>query len=305
MHALIPPKALPPGGRIAVVAPAGPSERARIEQAAANIEQRGYRVTIAANVDHRFNDYLAGPDDERLAQLNHYLRSDDVDAIFCARGGYGAMRILDRIDYDALTRNPRPVVGFSDITAVHQAVAVRCGIGSFHGPMLNLDFFNGLSPDIEQWLWSILAGDAPLTHRFASSQIVCEGETEGVLFGGCLSLTTALTGTPYDFWIDDGIWFFEDVDEPLYRIDRMLTHLRLSGRLKKIRGVLIGKLKNCGSEGELRALLVDFFAAQRIPVVRDLPFGHHGDNLVMPIGAPVRLSTRDCTLTVTHAAVQR
>ena len=233
------------------------------------------------------------------------MRSDDVDAIFCARGGYGAMRILDRIDYDALTRNPRPVVGFSDITAVHQAVAVRCGIGSFHGPMLNLDFFNGLSPDIEQWLWSILAGDAPLTHRFASSQIVCEGETEGVLFGGCLSLTTALTGTPYDFWIDDGIWFFEDVDEPLYRIDRMLTHLRLSGRLKKIRGVLIGKLKNCGSEGELRALLVDFFAAQRIPVVRDLPFGHHGDNLVMPIGAPVRLSTRDCTLTVTHAAVQR
>ena len=126
-----------------------------------------------------------------------------------------------------------------------------------------------------------------------------------MLFGGCLSLTTALTGTPYDFWIDDGIWFFEDVDEPLYRIDRMLTHLRLSGRLKKIRGVLIGKLKNCGSEAELRALLVDFFAAQRIPVVRDLPFGHHGDNLVMPIGAPVRLSTRDCTLTVTHAAVQR
>jgi muramoyltetrapeptide carboxypeptidase len=305
LHTLLPPRALPPGGHIAVVAPAGPSERARIEEAAQHIERRGYRVTIAANVDHRFNTYLAGPDDERLAELNHYLRSDDVDAILCARGGYGAMRILDRVDYDALARNPRPLVGFSDITALHQAIAVRCGIGSFHGPMLNLDFFNRLSPEIEQWLWSILGGDAPLTHRFAASQVICQGEAEGVLFGGCLSLTTALTGTPYDFWIDDGIWFFEDVDEPLYRIDRMLTHLRLSGRLKKIRGVLIGKLKNCGSEAELHALLVDFFASHRIPVVRDLPFGHQGDNLVMPIGAPVRVSTSDCTFTVTRAAVQR
>src|SRR5436190_22632266 len=94
MRALIPPKALPPGGRIAVVAPAGPSDRARIEEAARKIEQRGYRVTIAANVDHRHNEYLAGDDDERVAELNHYLRSDDNDAIFCARGGYGAMRIL-------------------------------------------------------------------------------------------------------------------------------------------------------------------------------------------------------------------
>jgi muramoyltetrapeptide carboxypeptidase len=302
---LTPPRALKPGGRIAVVAPAGPSERARIEQAAGRIEQRGYRVTIATNVDRRHNEYLAGTDEERAAELNHYLRSADNDAIFCARGGYGAMRILDRIDFDALRDNPRPVVGFSDITAVHQAIAVRCGIGSFHGPMLNLDFFNGLSPEIEEWLWAMLAGEAPLTHHFAREQVVCEGEAEGVLFGGCLSLITSLTGTPYDFWIDDGIWFFEDVDEPLYRVDRMLTHLRLSGRLKKIRGVLIGKLKNCGSEGALDALLLDFFALHRIPVVRDLPFGHHGDNLVMPIGAAVRLNTQAGTFTLTRPAVQR
>ncbi len=233
------------------------------------------------------------------------MRSEDNDALFFARGGYGAMRILDGLDLDALTRNPRPVVGFSDITAIHQAIAVRCGLGSFHGPMLNLDFYDGLSPDIEAWLWAILAGEAPLIHQFSREQVVCEGEAEGVLFGGCLSLTTALTGTPYDFWIDDGIWFFEDVDEPLYRIDRMLTHLRLSGRLQKIRGVLIGKLKSCGSGAEMHALLLEFFASSGIPVVRDLPFGHHGDNLVMPIGTPVRLSTRDCTLTIAQAAVER
>jgi muramoyltetrapeptide carboxypeptidase len=134
---------------------------------------------------------------------------------------------------------------------------------------------------------------------------VLDGEAGGVLFGGCLSLTTALTATPYDFWIDDGIWFFEDVDEPVYRIDRMLTHLRLSGRLKKIRAVVIGKLKGCGSDAEIEALLHEFFASSNIPVIRDLPFGHQGDNLLLPIGVPVRVSTRDLTLTFAQPAVQR
>ena len=282
-----------------------PSELPRIEAAARTLEQRGLRVTLAANIDHRHRGYLAGDDAERLAELNRYLRSDDFDAFFFARGGYGAMRILDGVDYDAIRANPRPIVGFSDITALHQAVAVKCGIGSFHGPMLNLDWAEGLSPAIEEWFWSMLAGDAPLVHHFERPQVVIEGEADGVLFGGCLSLTTALTGTPYDFWIEDGIWFFEDVDEPVYRIDRMLTHLHLSGRLKKIRAVVIGKLKGCGSDAEIEALLHEFFASSNIPVIRDLPFGHQGDNLLMPIGVPVRVSTRDLTLTFAQPAVQR
>ena len=189
---LIPPRALQRNGHVAVLAISSPSEMPRIEAGVRTLESRGLRVTLASNIDHRHRGYLAGDDDERLEQLNHYLRSDDVDAFFFARGGYGAMRILDRIDYDAITANPRPIIGFSDITALHQAVAVRCGVGSFHGPMVNLDWFEGLTPDIEQWFWSMLAGDAPLTHRFERDQVVFEGEAEGILFGGCLSLTTAL-----------------------------------------------------------------------------------------------------------------
>ncbi|HXH94395.1 MAG TPA: LD-carboxypeptidase [Thermoanaerobaculia bacterium] len=302
---LIRPRALPRNGSVVVLAMSSPSELPRIEAAARTLEQRGLRVTLAANIDHRHRGYLAGDDAERLSELNHYLRSDDIDAFFFARGGYGAMRILDGVDYDAIRANPRPIVGFSDITALHQAVAVKCGIGSFHGPMLNLDWAEGLSPAIEEWFWSMLAGDAPLIHHFERSQVVIDGEADGVLFGGCLSLTTALTGTPYDFWVEDGIWFFEDVDEPVYRIDRMLTHLRLSGRLKKIRAVVIGKLKGCGSDAEIEALLHEFFASSNIPVIRDLPFGHQGDNLLMPIGVPVRVSTRDLTLTFAQPAVQR
>lgn len=301
---LIRPRALPRNGRVVVLAISSPSELPRIEAAAGTLEERGLRVTLSANIDHRHRGYLAGNDDERLTELNHYLRSDDIDAFFFSRGGFGAMRILEGIDYHSIRANPRPIIGFSDITALHQAVAVRSGVGSFHGPMLNLDWCNGLPAEIEEWFWSMLSGEAPLTHHFNPGQVVFDGEAEGVLFGGCLSLTAALTGTPFDFWVDGGIWFFEDVDEPVYRIDRMLTHLRLSGRLKKIRAVVIGKLKGCGSDAEIEALLHEFFASSNIPVIRDLPFGHHGDNLLLPIGVPVRVSTRDCTLTFAQPAVQ-
>jgi muramoyltetrapeptide carboxypeptidase len=302
---LTPPRPLQPGGHIRVLAASSPSERERIEAAARTIESRGYRVSIASNIDRRHRGYLAGKDDTRLEELNRALEDPAVDALFFARGGYGAMRILDRVDYDAVRRDPKPIVGFSDVTALHQAVAIHANVASFHGPMLNLDFFNGLSPDIENWCWALLAGESPRSWTFDAAQVLAEGDAEGTLFGGCLSLTTSLTGTPYDFWIDDGIWFFEDVEEPVYRIDRMLTHLRLSGRLRRIQAVLIGKLKGCGNEAELHALLEEFFGSLGIPVVRDLPFGHYGDNLLMPVGAPVRLSTRAQSLTVTQPVVHR
>ncbi len=299
------PRALPPNGHIAVCAISGSSKIERVQIGAERLERRGYRVSLAGNIGHSFRGYLAGTDDERVEELNHHLRSDGVDAIFFSRGGYGAMRVLDRVDYDAIRRNPRPLVGFSDVTALHNAVALRANVASFHGPMLNLDFHDGLTPDVEEWLFAMLSGAAPLTHRFAPEQVLCEGDAEGLLFGGCLSLTTSLAGTPYDFWIDDGIWFWEDVGEEPYRLDRMLTHLDLSGRLRRIRGVLIGKLKGCGSEFEVATLLHEKFGSRGIPVVHDLPFGHFGNNLLMPIGAPVRVSTSDGAFTITAPAVQR
>lgn len=306
MPPLIPPRALPDHPHLAVLAISSPSELPRIEKARRALESRGVRITLAENIDHRYGGYLAGTDEERLEILNRFLRSPEFDAFFFARGGYGAMRILEGIDYQAIAANPRPIVGFSDLTALHQAVAVRTGIGTFHGPMLNLDFYEGMSSENEAWLWSILRGEAPLIHRFEPSQVISEGEASGVLFGGCLSLTASLAGTPFDYWVGDGIWFWEEVGEATYRIDRMLTHLRLSGRMRDIRGVVIGKLKECGgAEGETHSLLREFFGSSGIPVVRDLPFGHYGDNVVMPVGAPARLSTREGTLTVTEPAARR
>jgi len=288
------PRPLRPGARVAVLAVSSPSEPERIEPAADRLRQRGLDVWLAPNLYERTAGYLAGPDSERVAIINEALRSDDFDAFFFARGGYGAMRILDRIDYDALRRNPRPLIGYSDVTGVHQAMAVRAGVGGFHGPMLNTDFFEGLSPAIHDWFWSLLDGRAPAELAIADDQIMHEGRASGTLFGGCLSLTHSLMGTPFDFWIDDGIWFWEDVGEATYRIDRMLTHLRLSGRLQNIRGVMIGKLKQCGEtgSGDLKSLLEEFFASAGIPVLYNLPFGHFGDNLLLPIGARIEIDTR-------------
>lgn len=300
------PRPINRNSHLAVLAISSPSELPRIEEGKRLLEARGMRITLAENIAHHgSHPYLAGTDDERLEMINRFLRDPRFDGFLFARGGYGAMRILDRIDYGAIAANPRPVIGFSDLTALHQAMAVRAGVASFHGPMVNLDFHDGLSAANEEWFWSVLAGEAPLTHAFSEAQVILEGVADGPLFGGCLSLTEALTGTPYDYWIDGGIWFWEEVDERPYRIDRMLTTLRLSGRLDRIRGVVIGKLKNCGSEAEIDLLLREFFAPLSIPVVRDLPFGHYGDNLLMPIGTLVRLSTQDHTFTVTEPAVER
>lgn len=278
-----------------MLAISSPSKPNRIETAARALERKGYTVRLAPNLYDVERSYLAGPDARRLELVNAALNDPSVDAIVFARGGYGAMRILDQIDYAALDRNPRPVVGFSDITALHQALATRIGLGSFHGPMLNLDFFEGLSPANEAWFFSMLEGTSPATLEVEPAQILSHGRAEGILFGGCLSLTTALLGTPWDYWVDDGIWFWEDVEEPLYRIDRMLTTLRLSGRLRNIRGVMIGRLKDCGDPRQLSDLLREFFADAGIPVITDLPFGHLGNNILLPVGSRVRIDSNSTT----------
>jgi len=303
---LVRPAVLPPSARIAILAPSSPADPARIEASAEALRQLGHQVSIAPNVADRFNGYLAGDDDLRVSLFNEAIRSEHVDAMLFARGGYGAMRILDRIDFASLAARPRPVVGFSDVTAILSAVAAMSGVVSFHGPLMSVDFFEGLSPEKERWFWSLMRGDAPLEWSFNTTDVLSPGRVEGIVFGGCLSVLTALIGTPYEYWVNDGIWFWEDVNEPTYRIDRMLTHLRLSGRLNSLRAVMIGSLKGCGSEdpGELDGLLDSFFGGAGIPVIRDLPFGHNGDNLTIPIGVLGQIDTDRLTIRFPEPAVE-
>jgi muramoyltetrapeptide carboxypeptidase len=301
---LIKPSPLTPGGHIAVLAASSPSLPDRINAAADSLRDAGFRVTLAANLFERENQYLAGTDDVRANLLNEAFRSDEFDAFFFARGGYGATRILDQIDYAAFRRNPRPLIGYSDVTALHCALASQTGCGSFHGPMLNTDFYEGLSPEIGAWFSAVLGGGTP-EFTFDQTAVISAGAAEGVLFGGCLSLIIAMIGTPYDYWIPDGILFWEDVSEPTYRIDRMLTHLRLSGRFRQLKGVMIGRLKDCGGNDpqELDRLLDRFFGEAGVPVIRNVPFGHAGNNLLLPIGTRVHLDTMALSLRLSEPAV--
>jgi muramoyltetrapeptide carboxypeptidase len=304
---LIRPWRLEQGAHLAVLSISGPADGTRIQAAVENLRGRGFRVTLCdGSLARGPREYLAGDDASRAARLNEALSDPSFDAFLFTRGGYGAMRILDAVDYDRIQQRPRPVIGYSDLTALHQAVAAKARVTTFHGPMLNTDFHDGLSRDIEDWMWSMLAGEAPLTFRLAPDNVLADGSADGILFGGCLALTTALVGTPFDYWPDDGIWFWEDVGEPLYRIDRMLTHLRLSGRFQRLRGMIVGELRECGEgrSDELDSLLSEFVKPLGIPVVRGLPFGHFGNNLMLPIGQRIALDTTTLELTVPEAVVQ-
>ena len=252
---LKPVPALPPGGMIGVIAPAGPAVD-RVDQGTAWLAERGYRsrvfpaCRVPAPVDA---PYLAGDDATRLSDLHAAFADPEVDAILCLRGGYGSMRLLQHIDFDLLRAHPKPFVGYSDITALHLAINRYAGWVSFHGPMLTSDLAAGKQEPTASALFAMLEGragrgmaltqpaDYPLTTLHG-------GSAAGRLTGGNLSMICATLDTPYEIETRDTILFIEDVSEAPYRIDRMLTQLHLAGKLKEVRGVLLGEFTDIGAD---------------------------------------------------------
>ncbi len=198
--------------------------------------------------------YLAGSDDVRLRDLHAAFANPEIDAIFCLRGGYGTPRLLDRLDFDLLRANPKPFVGYSDITALHLAISRYAGFVTFHGPMLNADLLGDKQPPTESSLFSLLRGQlgagSVLAHPVAYPLTTIEpGIACGRLLGGNLSMIAAVMGTPYEIDAEGIILFIEDVNEPIYRIDRLLTHLRLAGKLAQVAGVLVGDVAGVDGTG--------------------------------------------------------
>jgi muramoyltetrapeptide carboxypeptidase len=255
---------------------------------------RGYRVTLAPHVFAR-RGYLAGGDATRLEDLNRMLRDPGIGGIVFARGGYGALRLLAGIDWAALRRRPKLLVGFSDITAVFAAARARAGVPALHGPTAST------LAEPARWhapsFWAGLRGRLDrMAIRFPPSRVVRHGAARGELAGGCLSLLASLTGTPFQPDLRGRILFWEDVNEEPYRLDRMLQQLRLAGMLSGIRGVVVGRLTNCrptqGPSLSERELLEEFFAPLRVPVVRGIPAGHCLRARSLPIGTQALLDTR-------------
>lgn len=301
----VPVPALPPAGLIGVIAPAGPAAL-DTDKAIAWMRARGYALRVFPGVYEK-DGYLAGSDDVRLNDLHAAFADSEVDAIICLRGGYGTPRLLDRIDFELLRNNAKPFIGYSDVTALHLAISRYAGFVTFHGPMLNADLLGDKQKPTESSFFNMLRGqvtaDSVLAHPVAYPlTTVSPGIAHGRLLGGNLSMIAATMGTPYEIDAEGAILFIEDINEPLYRIDRLLTHLRLAGTLHKLRGVLVGDVAGVDPIA-LEGLLKQTFASLRIPVLAGWRSGHCDPNLTLPMGALVRLDAGSKTLVLEQDVV--
>ncbi|MGF6130510.1 muramoyltetrapeptide carboxypeptidase [Pseudomonas frederiksbergensis] len=300
-----PVPALPSEGVIGVIAPAGPAPL-DTDKAVQWMRARGYSLRVFPGV-YESDGYLAGSDEVRLNDLHGAFADTDVAAIICLRGGYGTPRLLDHIDFDLLRANAKPFIGYSDITALHLAIARYAGFVTFHGPLLNADLLGGKQKPTESSFFNMLRGQVKagsvLTHPVAYPLSTIEpGIAHGRLLGGNLSMIAATMGTPYEIDAEGVILFIEDINEPLYRIDRLLTHLRLAGTLGKLRGVLVGDVAGVDAAA-LARLLKQTFEPLRIPVLAGWRSGHCDPNLTLPMGALVKLDAGNKVLVLEQDVV--
>lgn len=294
----------------------GPSGAVRtegaIERAVAETERLGFRVKLGESAGQKYG-YLAGSDEVRARDINTMFADDEVDAIICLRGGYGATRILDRLDYDLIRKHPKVFVGFSDVTALHVAFLEKCGLITFHGPMATsnwaskpLDPFS-LASMYKAVMDAEPAGELPNPPEY-ERQTVNPGGAEGLLVGGNLTLISASLGTPWEINTKDRILFIEEVGERTYSVDRMLTHLRLAGKFDDCAGVVFGNFADCSIEYPEFGLTLDEIIRDIVmpcgkPVFTGLRCGHCTPTLTLPLGVRCRMDADQRTLTVLESAV--
>ena len=282
---LIPPL-LKSGDTVGVVAPSGSFDPERLAHGLAYLERRGYRVRPGASLYAR-SRYLAGDDAARAADLNAMFADPDVGAIFAARGGYGAARVLDLLDWAMIRRHPKALVGFSDTTALQLGIYARTGLVSFSGITLCADItVEGVHPVTETSLWeAVTEGRFPPVEGLHTLR---SGTAEGPLVGGCLSLVASLAGTSYLPDLTGALLFLEDVNEAPYRVDRMLNQLHMAGAFERVSGVLFGRFEGCEPdrdwEGTVEAVLEDLALRIACPVFCGLPYGHGPGRRVLPVG---------------------
>lgn len=306
------PKGLKPGDTIALVAPAGPADRELVLSYKKHLERDGFRVRLNERMLDRKKEYLAGEDSERADELNQAIRDPVVRAIFPVRGGFGLTRILDRIDYDSLRSDPKVITGYSDLTALHLAIARRSRMISFHSPMPMSNLGQSDLPEYSFALRSyermLYADRFPIAMTGSAIEVPIDdpiqrinaGKTEGRLIGGNLSLVCATLGTSYAIEPSGVILFLEDVNEAPYRVDRLFSQLRLAGILDAIAGIVVGKFttKDPSEEKQIDRVIREYLEQVRCPAVMNFPVGHVPKNATLPHGAKVELNVDTGVLTL-------
>jgi muramoyltetrapeptide carboxypeptidase len=280
------PPLLAPGARVALVAPAGPLRGEEdLQRATHNARRLGWEPVVGAHALAR-EGFFAGSDAERLDDFNHALRDRRIDGIWCLRGGYGAMRILAGIDYGALASRPKAVVGYSDVTALHCAIAACASVGTYHGPTARTQLTTFTTESLGRATGS---GEDPCGLA-ENARTLRSGRAAGRLTGGNLALLSALAGTAYAPRFDDAIVVLEDINEATYRIDRMLRQLLLAGAFAGCRGIAFGECTGCAEEADVGARSLDEVVGEvadllRVPCLTGIPLGHIDDQWTIPLGA--------------------
>ncbi|MCP3924257.1 MAG: LD-carboxypeptidase [Desulfobacterales bacterium] len=285
------------GDTIGIVATSGGFEIDRFNDGIKIIEEMGYNVLIPPAVYEK-EGYLAGSDSLRLKTLTEMFLNKDVKAIFCARGGYGAQRIIDKIDFDLIYKNPKPFIGFSDVTSLLIAFHEKSKLKTYHGPVVTS--LNLLERKNIERIFSVLSLKKEDSYSIKSVDpfVINSGICEGELIGGNLCILSHMIGTIYQPNLNNKIMFIEDIGEPLYKIDRMLTHLHLSGLTNNIKGLILGSFKNCGDMENLYKLVEERFIGHNIPILAGMGFGHGNINEIIPIGSYGKLQTDTGTLKI-------
>ncbi|MGA7161051.1 MAG: LD-carboxypeptidase [Bacteroidota bacterium] len=311
----IKPKALVRGDVIGVISPASaPTSSEKIDKGAEYLERLGYRVKLGKHV-RAIRGFLAGTDEERAADVNEMFADKEVKAIIAVRGGYGTPRLLPLINYSLIKRNPKILVGYSDLTALQLALYKKTGLVSFSGPMVGVEMFKGIDPFTEEHFWQMITStkkSGPLNNPDSSPlQPMGKGKASGLLIGGNLSLITSITGTPYLPSFKNSILFIEEIEEEPYRFDRMMNQAALAGIFKDTKGIIIGELTDINPADTAKPyltveqILADHLSIFRKPILLGLAYGHVPRKLTIPIGIRATVDTAQCSLSLLEAAVER
>lgn len=286
----IKPKALKKGDTLGLIAPASPIyEESVFNEMLENLTNLGFELKLGKHVRKK-NGYLAGTDTERLEDLMNMFKDPEVDGIMCIRGGWGCNRILPDIDYDIIRDNPKVFCGFSDITSLHMAFYTKSDLHTFHGPVGKSEWTSFTTSAFEQ----IILNGEPLNYVIPDDReedepgfMINSGSAEGILLGGNLSVLVSMIGSDFLPSFEGAILFLEDVGESVYRIDRMLTQLKLSGILDQLSGFVFGKCTECSAGPNsltLKQVFEDHIKPLNIPAFYGAMISHEDDNITLPIG---------------------
>ena len=308
VRALVRPRRIRATGTIGLVAPAGVLRSvAQVDEAVADVRAMGFDARVGRHALSRFG-FLAGTDRERADDVMAMVTDPDVDAILCLRGGYGCARILPLLDYDAIRAAAKPIIGYSDVTALLLAVYAKAGLVTFHGPV-GISTWRGTTADAFRRVLvrgETLAVEGETAANRIQAETVRRGRAEGPLVGGNLSVVASLAGTGYLPDFDGHVAFFEEVEEESYRLDRLFTQLEMAGVLRDPAAVVFGQCARCsdgGSAWSAEAVLRDHLGSYRCPAWIGAPIGHVSPVYTLPIGLPVQTDADAGTLEAIGPAV--